>query len=63
MQNEAQHRLWVDKKISTINVEGMPYPENFSKDIGTSLAPLTDEYRLIEGHPKVAKEFSRTSSV
>jgi hypothetical protein len=56
VQNEAQHRLWVDKNISTINIQGTPYPENFSKDIATSLARLTDEYRLIQGHPKLMKD-------
>jgi hypothetical protein len=52
VQDNAQHRLWVEKKISTINVQGSPDPNNFSTEIAVSLARLTDEYRVIQGHPK-----------
>jgi hypothetical protein len=41
----------------TINIQGTPYPDNFSIDIEASLARLTDEYRIIQGHSKSAKTF------
>ena len=49
-QNDTQHRLWTVKNISTINVEGTPYPDDFPKDVAAALSRLTNEYRVMQGH-------------
>ncbi len=49
IQETLQIDIWDKLKLSTANVEGMPWPDQFDKDARQSLNTLKEEYdRLLE---------------
>jgi len=49
-QEACQHRLWEELKIDTRHVEGRPWPQDFYKDVRSSLDRLMAAHRVkLEG--------------
>jgi hypothetical protein len=49
IQNDLQYRLWSEKNVSTLDIDGIPFPRAFKLDVETTLYQLRNEYFEIQG--------------